>query len=149
MSDTKTDRSRDKNSLALDDCLHNSDVVCDHANRLRSSGVDCQALVEATNRLVACEGTLNEDLGKAKVQERLLGIRKARARCHRIATSLRAGLHAAIPGMDGSCDALKHYADLVATDEFELVLPSPRLVKASSPGSDRRLSSSITETSKN
>jgi len=148
MSDSETDRSQDQNKSALDDCLHHSNPGCDRMARLRSSGVNCRALAEATNKLIACEGTLNEDLGKANVQERLLGIRNARARCHQIAAFLRANLRSAIPGMDGSCDVLRRYSDLVATDEFELVLPVPRLTIASSPRSDLPLSRPISETSK-
>lgn len=149
MNDIKTDRSWDQNSMALDDCLHRFTGGCDHATLLRSSSVDCRALAEATNNLIAWEGTLNEDLGKANVQERLLGIRNARVRCHLIAASLWASLRSSVPGIEGSCDALKQYSDLVATDEFELALPAPRPVKASSPRSDLRLSCPIPETSKN
>lgn len=149
MSDIKTDRSRDQSSSALDGCLHRFTGGCDHATLLRSSGIDCRVLAEATNNLIACEETLNEDLGKANVQERLLGIRNARVRCNLIAVSLRANFRAAIPGMEGSCDALRQYSDLVATDEFELALPAPRPVKASSPRSDLRLNCPIPETSNN
>ncbi len=147
MSDIKTDRSWERNSSAVDGCLRHFIGGCDHAARLRSSDVDCRALAEATNNLVACEGTLNEDLGKVNVQERLLGIRNARVRCHLIAASLRASLRSTIPGMEGLCDALRQYSDLVATDEFELVLSAPRPVIASSPRSDLRLSRSIPEIS--
>jgi len=128
MSDIKTDRSWDQNSSAIDSCLHHFTGGCDHANRLRSLGVDCRALAEATNNLIACEETLNEDFGKANVQESLLGIRNARVRCNLIAVSLRASFRSAIPGIEGSCNALRQYSDLVATDEFELALPAPRPV---------------------
>lgn len=148
MGDTRTDRFQDQNTSALDDCLHHPNPGCDHMARLESSGVNCRALAEATNKLIACEGSLNEDLGKANVQERLLINRNARARCHLIAAFIRDNLRSAIPGMDGSCDVLRRYSDLVATDEFELVLPAPRLTKASSPRSDLPLSRPISGTSK-
>ena len=139
MNDIETDRSRDQTSMALDDCLHRFTGECDHATPLRSSDVSCRKLAEATNNLIACEGTLNEDLGRPNVQERLLDIRKARARCHLIAASLWASLHSAAPGIEGSCEALRQYLELVATDEFELARPAPLSVKASSPKSDTRL----------
>ncbi len=149
MNDIDTDRSWDQNPMALDDCLHRFSSECDHVTLLRLSSVDCRALAEATNNLIAWEGTLNEDLGKANVQERLLDIRNARARCHLIAASLWASLRSAVPGIEGSCEALRQYLELVATDEFELALPAPRPVKASSLRSDTRLNCPIPKTPKN
>jgi hypothetical protein len=149
MKDINTNRSWDQRSSALDGCLHHFTDGCDHAARIRSPDVDCRTLAEATNNLIACEGTLNEDFGKANVQERLLDIRNARVRCRLIAASLWASLRSTAPGIEGSCDALKRYSDLVATDEFELALPALRSVKPSSPRSDVRLSCHIPETSKN
>ncbi len=149
MNDIETDRSWDQNSMALDDCLHRFSGECDHVTLLRLSSGDCRALAEATNNLIAWEGTLNEDLGKSNVQERLLDIRNARARCRLIAASLWASLRSAVPGIEGSCEALRQYLELVATDEFELALPAPRPVKASSPPSDIRQSCPIPEISQN
>lgn len=149
MTDIETDRSWVQNPVALDDCLNRFSGECDHVTLLRLSSVDCRALAKATNNLIAWEGTLNEDLGKSNVQERLLDIRNARARCHLIAARLWASLRSAVPGIEGSCEALRQYLELVATDEFELALPMPRPVKASSPRSDAQLNCPIPETSKN
>ena len=63
------------------------------------------------------------------VQERLLSIRNARERCHMIAASLQANLRRITPGLDASCKALRQHAELVAIDEFELLLPAPRSVQ--------------------
>ena len=138
MNDIQADCSWDQNLTVLDDCQHHYSGGCDHATLLGLASVDCRALTEVTNNLIACEGALNEDLDKAHVQERLSDIRNARARCHLIAASLWASLRSAAPGIEDSCTALKQYLELVATDEFELVLPAPRPVKASSPPSDIR-----------
>ena len=149
MNDVEADRSWVQNPAVLDDCLHCFSGECDHVTQFGLSSVDCRALAEATNNIIAWEGALNEDLGKSDVQERLLGIRNARARCHLIAASLWASLRSAVPGREGSCEALRQYLELVATDEFELALPAPILVKASSPRSDTQLNCPIPGTSKN
>ena len=126
-------KPHDQETFFVAKCLHHSVAGCDHATQPHSSDVDCRSLVLATDDLIDCEAILNGDLGLAAAQERLLGIRNARVRCRQSAIALQATLRSASSGLERSCEALRRYAAFVALDEFEVVLPAPRPLRANPP----------------